>query len=127
MSHRGSQASIHSFHLGPYTSQPSDPLPEEWTLVGEHKMEKREPFQLWHTDLQANILNCARKLNCLLERHPHPNAHLTQEDYMTSRYVIEEETDRVMTYVYYGRQPQNVNPAFYHLDREHEIRQYRGL
>ncbi|XP_076810691.1 uncharacterized protein LOC143453299 [Clavelina lepadiformis] len=122
----GSQKSVRPLTLSPLNMQWGDPLPEEWTLVGVHKMEKREPFQLWYSDLQANILNCARKINCLLEEHPHPNADVTKDDLAYSRYVIENERNRVMGEVL-GRQPPNTNPIFFKLAREEEIRLYKGL
>jgi len=50
--------------------QTGDVHSEEWTLVGVHKMEKREPFQTWLTDMQANILNCARKIVSIIKSRP---------------------------------------------------------
>lgn len=64
MSRRGSNGnySLSSLGLGPLSMNRGEPHSEEWTLVGVHKMEKREDFDNWFLDLQATILNCANQL-----------------------------------------------------------------
>lgn len=63
MSRRASDAfSISSYGLGPMTFQTGEVHPQEWTLPHEHKIEKREDYSYWFTDIQASILNCARSM-----------------------------------------------------------------
>jgi len=106
--------------------QPGETLPEEWTLPGVHKMEKREPFDTWYTDIQANILSCARQINALLAAYPHPNANLSGEDLSRSETIITEESKRVLQPVY--ERKQSFEPAaLQDLPRGEEIREWRGL
>ncbi|XP_076458385.1 uncharacterized protein LOC143292092 [Babylonia areolata] len=50
----------------------NQPLPEEWTLPHEWKMEKRELFENWKMDVQNQIANIATSLNESLQTFPHP-------------------------------------------------------
>ncbi|KAK3590966.1 hypothetical protein CHS0354_034538 [Potamilus streckersoni] len=59
----------------------NQPLPEEWTLPHEWKIEKRELFENWKMDVQNQIANVARTLTDSLQKHPRDDiARFTYED-----------------------------------------------
>ncbi|KAI8501099.1 hypothetical protein Bbelb_211940 [Branchiostoma belcheri] len=48
--------------------------PEQWTLLNDWNMEKREQYEYWFLDVQTQITNMATKLDQSMWEHPHPES-----------------------------------------------------
>ena len=50
--------------------QVNDPLPEQWTLVKEWHMERREPFESWRSVTNSQIDQLYKQMTQSVAEHP---------------------------------------------------------
>lgn len=50
--------------------QVNDPLPEQWTLVKEWHMERREPFESWRSLTNSQIDQLHKQMVQSVKQHP---------------------------------------------------------
>ncbi|XP_002739954.1 uncharacterized protein LOC100372287 [Saccoglossus kowalevskii] len=90
----------------------SGPIPEQWTLVHEWNIEKRQqrdidPYVNWQFDVQSQISNMGDKLNKSLHEHPTGDAYYANDKYGKSfeekrRQMTKDQTRTVTNTLAYG-------------------------
>lgn len=70
MSRSGSARSTPNYDIGKNVANVGDPLPEQWTLVKQWHMERREPFESWRSLTNSQIDHLYKQMMQSVAEHP---------------------------------------------------------